>query len=249
MKMLFAILFATVLPATPFSAQTLPDVKGFLESRPPTKAASRSVNYRVAFHSSHREKQKHVFQDSGSLSLGKTDQGAIWVAATQPPSEFKIGETTPSPEGERWFKELCEPSRMNPWVDAGAFLSGLIGKLPLKAQEVPAKGVGELGDQILVYRLEAPRPVAKIWRFKSIAGEARLQVRKDGAPVSLQVIQSYSGDLSPRFGRYMLNRRETWTFAVGEGQVHATKYQLFQRRQDWMNYFEADVEMTGGALP
>ena len=50
-------------------------------------------------------------------------------------------------------------------------------------------------------------------------------------------------------GRYMLNRREAWTFSVGAGQVHTTKYKLSLRQQDWKESVEADVEMSVGALP
>jgi hypothetical protein len=44
----------------------------------------------------------------------------------------------------------------------------------------------------------------------------------------------------------MLDRRETWTFSVGAGQVYTTKYRLSLRRQDWKESVVADVEMAVG---
>ncbi|MBL0210798.1 MAG: hypothetical protein IPQ13_07820 [Holophagaceae bacterium] len=182
------------------------------------------------------------------MLIGTTGKGAVWVSASQQQHEFQIGETTPPSEGQRWFKQLCEPSRVAPMADPGTLLSGFVNKLQLKGIENPLEGVGEPGDQILVYHLEPPRPVAKFWTFQPKAGEARLQVRKDGSPASFEVVQAYIGDLSPHFGRYMLNRRETWTFSVGAGQLYTTKYRLSLRRQDWKDSVEADVEMSVGEL-
>ena len=248
MKTVIAILIATALHAAPPSVQVPPALKDFLQAQAPTGSASRSADYQVAFKSFHLGKPRGVFQKSGVMHIGTTDKGDVWVRAPQQPHEFQIGETVSPPEGQRWFKHLCEPSRVAPWADPGAFLSDLVNKLQLKGIENPLEGVGEPGNQILVYRLEAPRPVAKFWMFKAKAGEARLQVRKDGAPVSLEVVQAYEGRLSPHFGRYLLNRREAWIFSVGAGQVHTTKYRLFLRRQDWKESVEADVEMAVGAL-
>lgn len=133
-------------------------------------------------------------------------------------------------------------------ADPGSLLKRLVHDLPLKVVESPLEGVGEPGDQILVYRLEAPRPVAKLMTYKSKAGEARLQVRKDGTPRKLEVVQVYEGELSPHFGRYSLNRKESWSFTATAGQIYTSNYQLSLRRQDWKDSIEADVEMIVGAL-
>lgn len=248
MKLVLAILLATALPATPQSAEALPALKGFLEAQPPARSASRSVDFRVAFTSFHLGKPKEAFQDSGVMHVGTTDKGNVWVSAPAKSHGLPIGELAPPPLGQRWFKQLCEPSRVALLAAPGASLSSLANKLQLIGVEKPVGELGEPGGQILVYRLEAPRPVAKFWTFQSKAGEARLQVRKDGSPVNLEVVQAYEGRLSPHFGRYMLNRRESWIFSVDAGQVHTTAYRLSLRRQDWKESIEADVEMAVGDL-
>lgn len=80
------------------------------------------------------------------------------------------------------------------------------------------------------------------------AGEARLHLKKDGTPVSLEVIQAYEGNLSPHFGEYVLDRKEMWSFSVDTGRLQTTKYQLSLRRKDWKDSVEADLEMALGAL-
>lgn len=246
MKLMLAILLATALPATPQSAEALPALKGFLEAQPPARSASRSVDYRVAFKTFHLGKPRAAFQDSGVMHVGTTDKGDAWVSTPPKSHGLPIGELAPPPLGQRWFKQLCDPSGVAPLANPGALLSRLVNELQLKGVETPSGGVGEPGDQILVYGLEAPRPVAKFWTFQSKAGEARLHVRKDGAPVSLAVVQAYEGKLSPHFGRYRLNRRESWTFSTDAGQVRTLEYRLSLRRQDWKESIEADVEMTVG---
>lgn len=249
MKIPLAILTAMALHAGSSSVQAPPALKTFLESQPPTKPTSRAVDYRVSFKSFHQGKPKDVFQDAGVMFMGTTDNGAAWISATRLSRDLQIGELPPPPEGQRWFKQLCEPSRMSPLVDPGAFLGRLINQSILKKIENPTDCPSEPGDQILVYPLEAPRPVAKIWSFHSKTGEARLHIRKDGSPVSLEVVQVYEGRLSPHFGPYLLNRREVWAFSVVAGQVHTTTYRLSLRRQDWKAFIEGDVEMTVGGLP
>jgi len=80
------------------------------------------------------------------------------------------------------------------------------------------------------------------------AGEARLHVKKDGTPVSLEIMQAYEGKLSPHFGEYLLDRKEAWTFSVTAGQLLTTKYLLSLHRRDWKDSVEARMEMTIGGL-
>jgi len=248
MNQLSAILLATALNAAPPSVQIPPALTDFLKSQPPMRSTSRSVDYQVAFKSFHLGKPRGVFQDSGVMHIGTTDKGDAWVSAPPKGQDLPLGEMPPIPEGQRWFKPFRDPSRLAPMADPAALLGRLVHDLQLKVVEHPSGGVGEPGDQILVYRLEAPRPVAKFWTFQVEVGEARLHVRKDGTPVSLAVVQIYEGRLSPHFGRYSLNRKETWTFSADAGRIHSKTYRLSLRRQDWKESIEANVEMAVGGL-
>jgi len=243
-----AVLLLATLSATPSPAQAPQAVKGFLETQPPVGSTSRPVDYRISYKSFRQGRPKGEFKDSGSLFVGTTRLGNVWVSAPQHAHDPQIGEMAPPSEGQRWFNQVASPSKMAALTDPGSVLIRFVRRLKLKGEETPSVGSGEPGDQILVYPLEAPRPVGKFWTFKMKAGEARLHVKKDGTPVSLEVVQAYEGRLSPHFGEYFLNRRETWTFLVTAGQLQTTKYQLSLRRKDWKDSVEADLEMTVGAL-
>lgn len=249
MNIVIAVLIVSSLQFTPLSGQALPALKGFLESQIPVGPTSRSVDYRVSYKSSHQGKPKGEFKDSGVLFLGTTKQGNTWASAPQHAAhDLQIGEVAPQTEGQRWFNQAASSSKLAILADPGSVLIRFLRRLKLKSEEAPTVGSGEPGDQILVYPLEAPRPVGKFWTFKMKVGEARLHVKKDGTPLRLDVVQAYEGKLSPHFGEYLLNRKETWTFSVTAGQLQTTKYQLSLRRKDWKDSVEADLEMAVGAL-
>lgn len=247
MKTSIALLIACVLHAEPPTIQLPTGLKEFLAARVVVGPTSKAVNYRVAYKSAVRGKSKGVFKDIGVLPIGTTDKGVPYVGAPRKPNGFSIGEAAPPSEGQRWFKHLCEPTCVARLADTAGFLRGLVSALPLKGIENAPAGVGEEGDQVLVYRLEAPRPAAKFYTFRSEVGEARLHIRKDGSPVGLEVTQAYQGALSPHFGRYSLNRREAWTFSAGPRQIETTKYRLSLRRQEWKESIEAELGMSIGA--
>jgi len=123
-----------------------------------------------------------------------------------------------------------------------------VGTLPLKDVKNASAGTGDVGSQVLIYQLEAPRPTGRFYAFQSKAGEARLCVRKDGSPSSLEVEQAYEGKVSPHFGLYRLNRKEFWLFSMKSGQIETTKYHLSLRRQDWNESMEGELELALGAL-
>lgn len=246
MKTSIALLIACALHAESQTIQSPMALKDFLSTRVAVGPTSRSANYRVAYKSTVRGKSKGVFKDIGVLPIGTTDKGVPYVGAPRRPNGFSLGEATPASDGQRWFKQLCEPACMARLADPGGFLRGLVSTLPLKGIENAPVGVGEAGDQVLVYRLEAPRPAAKFYTFRTEAGEARLHIRKDGSPVGLEVIQAYQGALSPHFGRYSLNRREAWTFSADSKQIETTKYRLSLRRQDWKEAMEAELGISIG---
>lgn len=248
MKTVTVILIATALQAAPPTPQVPPALKEFLETQSPTRSSSRSVDYRVAFKSFHSGKPTDAFLDSGVMHIGTTEKGSAWISAPAKDQGLPIGELSPPPEGQRWFNQLCDPSGVAPFANPGALLGRLVNEQGLKGIENPTGGIGDPGDLILVYRLEAPRPVAKFWVFQTKVGEARLRVRKDGVPVSLDVGQAYEGELSPHFGIYSLNRKESWTFSVDAGRIHTVNYRLTLRRQDWENAIEAEVEMADRAF-
>ncbi len=248
MKTVIAVLIATTLCAAPLPVQIPPALTDFLKSQPPTRSTSRSVEYRVAFKSFNNGKQRDAFQDSGVMHIGTTDEGEAWVSSPIKSQALLLGESTPLTDGQGWFKQFCNSSRLAPLADPTSLLRKLVHDLPLKVVESPLGGLDGPVDQILVYRLEAPRPDAKLMTYKAKAGEARLQVRKDGIPVKLEIVQVYEGELSPHFGRYSLNRKETWTFSVDAGQIHTKTYRLSLRRQDWKESIEANVEMAVGGL-
>lgn len=247
MKTSIALLIACALQAEPPTIQLPTALKEFLSTRAAVGPTSKAANYRVAYKSTVRGKSKGIFKDVGVLHIGTTDKGVPYAAAPQKPNGFSIGEAASSSEGQRWFKQLCEPTCVARLADTAGFLHGLVSTLPLKGIETPPAGVGEAGDQVLVYRLEAPRPAVKFYTFRSEVGEARLHIRKDGSPVDLEVIQAYEGALSPHFGRYSLNRREAWTFSAGSKQIETTKYRLSLRRQEWKEAIEAELGISIGA--
>jgi len=181
------------------------------------------------------------------MPIGTTNKGEVWAGAPHGLHELTVGETTHT-EGQRWFNQLCESSRLAPLANPVAFLGRLIDKLKLKCVANPSEGVGEPGDQILIYTLEAPRPVAKFWMFQAKDDEVRIHIRKNGCPVSMEISQGYEGRLSPHFGLYALTRIETWTFADIAGQFRTKNYRLSLRRQDWNEAIEAHVEMNLGML-
>lgn len=248
MNPITGILLAASLQAGAQAPQAAQAVERYLAARPPAQPTSNPVEFKVGYDSFRKGKPSGTFRDSGRLLIGTTEKGAVWVGSLQEKSRPEIGEVPPS-EGKRWFSELCGPSRMTPFADPGAFLASFLRQLPLKAVEPPPQGTGGPGDQVLVFRLEAPRPEARFWRFKSTAGEARLHVRSDGAPVSLMVTQAYHGSLNPHFGRYTLDRREKWTFQPGAEGAQVKQYQLRLQRQDWKESLRAEVEMARGDLP
>lgn len=243
-----AVLLLATLNTTPPSAQAPLALKGFLETQPPVGPTSRSVDYRVSYKSFREGKPKGEFKESGVLFLGTTRLGNTWASAPQHAHDLQIGEVAPPSEGQRWFNQAASPSRMAALADPGSVLIRFVRRLQPKGEETPSAGRGEPGDTILAYPLEAPRPGGKFWTFQMKAGEARLQVKKDGTPVSLEVVQAYEGKLSPHFGGYLLNRRETWTFSVTAGRLQTTKYQLSLRRKDWKDSVKADLEMAVGDL-
>lgn len=248
MQTMIAFIITATLQAGAPTVQAPPALIGFLEARATMRFTSRPVDFRVDFKSASRGKPKGAFQDSGVLYVGTTDKGVAWVSAPQKTEGFPFGETPRASEGQRWFSQFCEPYQMGPLADPGSLLKKLVSTLPLKGIENAPEIAGEAGGQVLIYRLEAPRPTAKFYTFQSKTGEARLHVRKDGSPSSLEVVQSYEGRLSPHFGTYRLNRRESWIFTVVSGRIETTKYLLSLRRQDWNESMEGEVELAVGAL-
>lgn len=243
-----AVLLLATLTTTPPATQVPQELNGFLETQPPIGATSRSVDYKVSYASFREGKAKGSFKESGTLFVGTTREGTNWASAPQHAHDPQIGESAPSSEGQRWFTQTASPSKLAVLADPGSALIRFVRRLQLKAEETPSVCHGEPVDRVLVYPLEASRPDSKFWTFQMKAGEARLHVKKDGTPVSLEVVQAYEGRLSPHFGEYFLNRRETWTFLVTAGQLQTAKYQLSLRRKDWKDSVEADLEMTVGAL-
>ncbi len=248
MNIVIAVLIVSSLQSAPLSGQTLSALKGFLESQPPVRPTSRSVEYRVSYKSSHQGKPKGEFKESGVLFIGTTKQGNTWASAPQQAAhDLQIGEIAPPVEGQNWFNQAVSPFKLAALADPGSVLIRLLRRLQLKSEAPPAVGNGEPGEVILVYPLEASRPGGKFWTFNVKAGEARLKVKKDGTPISLEVVQAYQGELSPHFGEYRLNRKETWTFSGSASQWQTTKYQLSLSRKDWKDAVEADLEMIVGA--
>lgn len=243
-----AVLLLATLSTPPPSAQGSKALKAFLETQSPVGSTSRSVDYRVSHKSFREGKPKGEFKDSGALYVGTTRLGNAWISAPQHAHEPQIGEMAPPSEGQRWFSLATSPSKMAALADPGSVLIRFIRRLQPSAEETPSADRGEPGDRILIYPLEAPRPVAKFWTFKMKVGEARLHVKNDGTPVSLEVAQAYEGKLSPHFGEYLLNRNETWTFSVTAGQLLTTKYMLSLYRKDWKDSVEARMEMAIGGL-
>lgn len=242
-----AVLLLTTLNTTPPSTQVPLGLKGFLEAQPPIGSTSRSVDYKVSYKSFREGISKGEFKESGALFVGTTRQGNTWVSASQHAHDPQMGESAPLPEGQRWFSQATSPSKMAALADPGSVLARFVRRLQPRAEETPLAGRGEPTDRILVYPLEAPRPASKFWTFKMKAGEARLHVKKDGTPVSLEVIQVYKGKLSPHFGEHVLDRKEMWSFSFDSGRLQTTKYQLSLHRKDWKDSIEAQVEMAVGA--
>lgn len=244
MAVLLLATLNTTSPSTPVSQA----LKGLLETQPPIGSTSRSVDYKVSYKSFHEGRSKGEFKESGALFVGTTRQGNTWASAPQHAHDPQLGESAPLSEGQRWFSQVTSPSKMAALADPGSVLIRFVRRLQPRAEESPSAGRGEPGDRILVYPLEAPRPAGKFWTFKMKVGEARLHLKKDGTPVSLEIIQAYKGKLSPHFGEYMLDRKETWSFSVDTGRLQVTKYQLSLHRKDWKDSFEAQMEMVIGGL-
>ena len=241
-----AVLLFTTLNITPPSAQAPRDLKGFLETQAPIASTSRPVDYQISYKSFREGKSKGEFKDSGLLFVGTTREGSSWVSAPQHTHDPQLGESAPMSEGQRWFNQVTSPAKLAVLADPGSTLIRFIRRLQPKAEESPQAGRGESGDRILIYSLEAPRPAGKFWTFKVEAGEARLHVKADGTPVRLEITQAYKGSLSPHFGDYMLDRKESWSFSVDAGRLQTTKYLLTLRRKDWKTAIEARLEMAIG---
>lgn len=228
-----ALFLLATLNLTPPSTQTSQNLKGFLESQLPIASTSRSVDYKVSYKAFREGKPKGEFKESGTLFVGTTRQGNTWATAPQHAHDPQIGESAPSSEGQRWFGQAISPSKLATLADPSSVLTRFIRRLQPRTEEPLSADLVESGNRILIYSIEAPRPVGKFWTFKREAGEAKLHVKADGTPVSLEVIQAYRGSLSPHFGDYMLDRKETWSFSVDTGRLQTTKYLLSLRRKDW----------------
>ncbi len=242
------ILFTASLQASSPPTTVVRALEAYLAVHPVTRPTSNPIEFKVGYTSSRIGNSPSAFRDSGRMLVGTTEKGGIWVGAFPEMKEPQIGEL-PTSEGQRWFGEQCGPSRVAPFADPGAFLGSLLRQFPLKAVEPPTEGTMEPGDEVLVFHMEAPRPNARLYRFELKAGEARLHLRKDDAPVSLQVVQAYQGRLNPHFGRYTLDRREKWTFQTGIEGIRTRHYQLRLRRQDWNDSMEAELEMAREERP
>lgn len=241
-------LFLAFLNASSVAAQDSEALREYLKTQPPVGSTSRSVDYRISYKSFREGRPKGEFKDSGALYVGTTLQGNAWASAPQHEYDPEIGEVAPPSEGKRWFNQAASPSKMAAFADPGSVLMRFVRRLQLKTVEPPSGGRGRPEDRVLIYPLEAPRPARKFWTFKMKAGEARLHVKKDGTPVSLEVVQAYEGKLSPHFGEYLFDRKETWTFLVNNGRLLTTKYVLSLHRRDWKDSVEASMEMTIGGF-
>lgn len=220
------------------SAQDLSPLKSFLTS-PAHQDAKTTFAYKVDYQAFLGGKPKDPFHESGALIVGE-------LGARLAPQTLNLGELGPPSEGEIWFEQLCEPGRRAPWANPAALLGTLVEKVKIKEVVTPEENGGKQGDRVLVFPLEAPRPNAKFWTFQTKTGEARLRIEKNGTPVSLEVIQAYEGRLSPHFGIYSLDRRETWTFSLDDGQFRTKAYGLTLQRQDWKHAFKAKVNVSAG---
>lgn len=241
-----AIVMLAAALCSPAFSQDLASFKSFLASHAPADARSAPLAYKVDYRTYSDGKPKGRFQQSGTLVVGLTLDGGTYVGAPREPKSLELGEPTPSSEGEAWFRRLCDPTRMTPWVDPAAVLGALTERGPAKVIEPPRGETATEGGQILIFPMEAPRPDAKFWTYQVKTGEARLHIQKDGTPLRLDVNQSYEGRLSPHFGRYGLDRRETWIFFMDKGRLRTRSYHLVLHRQDWRHSFQAEVDMTAG---
>ena len=246
MASVIAMLAAVLSTGNPAFSQDLATFKSFLASHAPEAARSAPIAYKVDYRTYSDGKPKGRFQHSGTLVMGLTLDGVTFVGTPRAPKSLELGEPAPSSEGEAWFRRLSDPARMAPWADPAAVLGALAERDPAKAIEPPQGEAVTEGERILVFSMEAPRPNAKFWTFQVKAGEARLHIQKDGRPLRLDVIQAYGGRLSPHFGRYGLDRRETWIFSMDKGRLRTRSYHLVLHRQDWKHSFQAEVDMTAG---
>ena len=239
------VILAAALSSPTFS-QDLATFKSFLASHAPADVRSVPLAYKVDYRAYSDGKPKGRFQQSGTLVAGLTLDGVTFVGAPKASQSVELGELTAPAEGEAWFRGLSDPTRMVPWVDPAAVLGSLTERGPAKAIEPPQREAATEGERILVFSMEVPRPNAKFWAFQVKAGEARLHIQKDGTPLRLDVIQAYGRRLSPHFGRYGLDRRETWTFFMDKGRLRTRTYHLVLHRQDWKHSFQVEVDMTAG---
>lgn len=228
--------------------QAPPPVEQRLRALPDLRPHALKVGYKFGYTSSRGGKPTESIRDAGELAFGTAEAGIVWAGSPVNAGPLPMGEL-PSSKGRAWFGELQGARRMAPFADAKPFLLALLRDLPLKGVEPPPSGKGEPGDLILVFRLEAPRPGARLWTFKTHSGEARLHVRADGSAVSLRVVQAYAGRLNPHFGPYTLDRAEEWTFESNAGGVAATRFQVHVKRRDWKDAMAAEVVMTRGERP
>jgi hypothetical protein len=231
-----------LVAALPFSgdssAPDLSSLKSFLASHAQREAKT-TFTYKVDYQAFLSGKPTDPYQESGTLIVGG-------LGALIAPQKMGLGEPAPPSEGETWFEHLCKPGRRAPWANPAALLGGLVEKVKIKEAVTPGGNAAVPDDRVLVFPLEAPRPKAKFWTFHTKSGEARLRLDKDGTPVGLEVIQAYEGRLSPHFGNYSLDRRETWTFSMDDGQFRTRTYDLVLHRQDWKHFFKAKVEVSAG---
>ncbi|MBI3130310.1 MAG: hypothetical protein HYZ13_03035 [Acidobacteria bacterium] len=241
-----AIVMLAAALCSPGFSQDLASFKSFLASHALQDARSAPIAYKVDYRAYSDGKPKGRFQHSGTLVIGLGLDGVTYVGTPWAPKSLDLGEPAPSSEGEAWFRRFSDPARMAPWADPAAVLGALADMGPAKAIEPPQEEAATEGPRILIFSMEAPRPNANFWTFQVKAGEARLHIQKDGTPLRLDVIQGYRGRLSPHFGRYGLDRRETWTFNMDKGRLRTTSYHLVLHRQDWKHSFQVEVEMTAG---
>ena len=184
----------------------------------------------------------------GRLIVSNTEFDVISVGTNVDGHGVQLGEV-PVSNGMIWISELSKPTRLAPFVRSKPFFLALISHLPLKAIEPVSRANGSPGDGVLVFRLDAPRPDAKFWKFEPKEGEARVHVRKDGSVVSLRIVQAYAGRLNPHFGLYSLRRAEEWTFGAGENGMEASRYQIHLTRRDWNESFTAEAEFLREERP
>lgn len=228
--------------------QSVEPFERYLKSVPDPSPHSVAVGFKLKYTSARTGKQREPTHDEGRFVVSSSELGVISVGTNIEGHGVQLGEV-PVSNGMNWFSELSKPTRMAPFIRSKPFFLALVHHLPLKAIEPVSPANGSPGDEILVFRLDAPRPDAKFWKFESKAGEARVHVRKDGSVVSLRIVQAYAGRLNPHFGLYSLRRTEEWTFGAGENGMEASRYRIHLTRQDWKESFTAEADLVREERP